>query len=231
MKNVFKLSGILSILIGLAACQSPKSPDAVTSAPKEEAESASGATYTADTASSIVEWIGTKVSGYHTGTVELKSGELTISKGIVTAGRFVLDMPTIIATGPPKVSAEACAKLTGHLHSPDFFDVNKFPEAIFVITGVKPFAGKVNETDDPREEKVSKYKVTNPTHTISGNLTMKGIEKNIEFPAQITISDASIEAQAKFNIDGNQWGVSYTGAPDDLIRDDIHLGIYLKATK
>jgi len=231
MKNLINLFCILFAVSSLTACQSPKSPDAVTSDPKAETEDAAGSTYTANTAESIVEWIGTKVSGYHTGTVNMKSGELTVSNGTVTAGNFVLDMPTIIATGPKKVSEEANGKLTGHLHSADFFDVSKFPEATFTITGVKPFAGTANPTDDPREEKVNKYKITNPTHTISGNLSIKGIEKNIEFPAQVTVSDALVEAKAKFNIDRKQWDISYAGSPDDLIRDEIHLGIYLKATK
>ena len=223
---------LLVVLIGLASCtQSPKSDDAVTSAPKEEKETTAGSTYTVDKSASIVEWIGTKVSGYHTGTVEIKSGELTVSNGNVTSGNFVLSTPTIIATGPPKVKAEANAKLTGHLHSGDFFDVEKFPEATFAITSVKPFEGTMTATDDPREEKVNKYKITNPTHTIGGNLTIKGIEKNIEFPAQITVSDESVEAHAKFNIDRKDWGIVYPGKPDDLIRDAIHLGISIKAAK
>ncbi len=231
MKKLISLYSILVVLIGLTSCQSPKSPEAVTTSPKEEADASSGAKYIADTSASTVEWIGTKVSGYHTGTIKIKSGELTISNGAVTAGNFVLDMPTIVATGPEKVKPEANAKLTGHLHSPDFFDVAKYPEATFVITEVKPFTGTMNDPDDPRQEKLSKYKVTNPTHMVSGNLTIKGIEKNIEFPAQIIIGEATVDANAKFKIDRKQWNINYTGAPDDLIRDDIHLGIYLKARK
>ena len=232
MKNPVNLYGILIALGGLLSCtQAPKSPDASTSAPKAEAEATAGSTFTVDTTASTIEWIGTKVSGYHSGTVKLKNGQLTVSNGTITAGNFTMDMPTIVATGPKSVNAESNGKLTGHLHSADFFDVNKFPEATFAITGVKPFSGTLNEPDNPREEQLSKYKVANPTHTISGNLTIKGIEKNIEFPARITINDATAEAQAKFNIDRKQWGLVYTGKPDDLIRDEIHLGIYLKALK
>jgi polyisoprenoid-binding protein YceI len=171
------------------------------------------------------------VSGYHNGTVNIKKGELTINNGAVTAGNFVMDMPTIVASGPENVSEENSQKLTGHLRSKDFFDVEKFPEATFVITDVKPFSGTVEDRDDARQEKLKKYRVTDPTHKISGNLTMRGETKNIEFPARITVNNNTAEATAKFNIDRKDWGLVYPGQPDDLIRDEIHLGIYLRATK
>jgi hypothetical protein len=60
---------------------------------------------------------------------------------------------------------------------------------------------------------------------------MKGITKNIEFPARVTISDNSVDALAKFNIDRTQWDIVYPGAPDDLIRNEVNLGIALKANK
>src|SRR6266496_5558913 len=118
----------------LAACTAPESDKAKTSEAKQEAANTSGIKYTVDTKASRVEWIGTKVTGYHTGSVNIKNGELTVSNGTVTAGNFVIDMPTIVATGPERVSEADCKKLTGHLHSADFFDVQKFPEATFVIT-------------------------------------------------------------------------------------------------
>jgi len=228
-----KKSSILYAVIvsGLFSCQPPKGPDAVTSEPREAAEVATGTKFTVNTSESLVEWIGTKVSGYHTGTVKLKSGELTVSNGEITSGTFVLDMNSIVASGPDRVGEKANSKLTTHLHSPDFFDVNKFAEATFVITGVKQNDGSVKVVDDQRGEKLNKYKITNPTHSISGNLTVKGLEKNIEFPAEITVSNESVEARAKFNIDRKLWDITYTGQPDDLIRDEIHIGIYLKADK
>jgi polyisoprenoid-binding protein YceI len=232
MKKLINLFSITIVLSGLVACtRVPKSDEAITSPAKEEADATKGLTYKADTGASKIEWIGTKVTGYHTGIVKLKSGELSVSNGSVTAGNFVMDMTSIIATGPKEVSPEACARLTAHLHSPDFFDVNKYPEATFIITGVKPFTGTVTEPDDPRQQKLSEYKVANPTHSISGNLTIKGIEKNIEFPARVTVTDNSAEAWAKFNIDRKQWDISFAGKPDDLVRNEIHLGIYLKALK
>ncbi|HYE56571.1 MAG TPA: YceI family protein, partial [Chitinophagaceae bacterium] len=184
-----------------------------------------------DTTASKVEWIGTKVTGYHSGVVPVKSGELTVADGTITGGRFVMDMNAMLVTGPKGSDAESNNKLLGHLKSADFFEVSAHPEATFVLTGVKPFTGTVSEENDPRQEDISKYKVSNPTHTVSGNLTIKGVTRNIEFPARITVSGNTVDALAKFNIDRSQWNIVYPGQPDDLIRNDIHLGIALKASR
>ena len=111
-----------------------------------------------------------------------------------------------------------------------FFDVAANPEATFTITSIAPFSGTAKDSADPRQESISKYKVTNPTHTVSGNLTIKGVTKNITFPAQLTVSGSSADAIAKFNINRKDWDIVYPGKPDDLIRDEVHLGIALKAT-
>ncbi len=142
-----------------------------------------------------------------------------------------MNMNSIAVTGPEGSKEEGNNKLLGHLKSPDFFEVSANAEAKFVITSVKPFSGTLKQEDETRQESISKYKVGDPTHTVSGNLTIKGITKNIEFPARITNTAGSIDAIAKFNIDRTQWKIIYPGKPDDLIRNDIHLGIALKAAK
>src|SRR6185503_18219271 len=143
-----KLIYVIVAGLFLAACTAPESDKAKTTDAKQEAVNTAGVKYAVDTKASRVEWIGTKVSGYHTGSVNIKSGELMVSNGNITSGSFVMDMPTIVAIGPEKVKKENSEKLTGHLHSAEFFDVQKFPEATFVITDVKPFSGAVNEPDD-----------------------------------------------------------------------------------
>src|SRR5258705_1197687 len=150
-----KLNNVLVAGFFFAACTSPESDKAKTSEAKQEAVNTSGVKYTVDTKASRVEWIGTKVSGYHTGSVNIKSGELMVSNGNIISGNFVMDMSSIVAIGPEKVSKQNSEKLTGHLHSAEFFDVQKFPHATFVITGVKPFSGEVNEPDDERQQKLN----------------------------------------------------------------------------
>lgn len=220
-----------AMFIFVSCTDAPESDDAKITGAKEVSENKKGEKWNLNVAGSKIEWIGTKVTGYHTGTVPLKSGEVYVNHNQVTGGSFMMDVANMNVSGP-KGDTSGNAKLLGHLKSADFFDVTKYPEASFELTGVKPYEGSaIEDTVDARQEEISEYKVNDPTHTVSGNLTMKGITKNIEFPARITVSGNSAEAIAKFNIDRKQWGIVYEGKPDDLIRDEIHLGISIKAAK
>ena len=205
---------------------------AKTSEAKEVTKNTSDQKWKLDTAASKIEWVGTKVTGYHTGQVPLKSGEIFVKDGEVTGGKFVMDLANMQVVGPKSVDAASSKKLLGHLKSADFFDVEKNPEGNFELTGVRPYQGTaIKDSADPRQEQIDKYRVTDPTHIVSGNLTLKGVTKNVEFPARITISGDNAEAIAKFNINRKDWGIVYPGKPDDLIRDAIHLGISIKAEK
>lgn len=226
-----KISYLLAAAMFLfAACADAPESDKAATTEAQEVNTTKGTSFKVDTTASKVEWVATKVTAYHTGTLNVKSGELIVQDGNVTGGNFVLDMTSIVVSGPPGSDAKANAKLLAHLKSPDFFDVAANPEATFTITSVAPFSGTAKDSADPRQESISKYKVTNPTHTVSGNLTIKAVTKNITFPAQLTISGSSANAIAKFNINRQDWDIMYPGKPDDLIRNEVHLGIALKAT-
>ena len=219
------------LLVLLISCTNAPDAEKAKTSEAKEVSTATGEALKVDTNASKIEWVATKVSGYHTGTVNIKSGELNIQDGKPTGGNFVLDMTSMVVSGPPGNDEKSNNKLLNHLKSPDFFEVSAHPVANFVITSITPFSGTVKDTADPRQESISKYKVANPTHTVSGNLTIKGVTKNIEFPASIVVSNNSANAIAKFNVDRRQWNIVYPGQPDDLIRNDIHLGISLKAGK
>lgn len=229
MKSTF----LLFVLMGFFACtDAPESDEAKTTEAKDVNENKAGEKWNLNVAESKIEWIGTKVSGYHTGTVPLKTGDIYVNNDEVTGGRFVMDVANMAVSGPKGSDTAGNRKLLGHLKSADFFDVAQHPEGVFELTGVKPYKGDaVRDTNDVRQEEINEYKVTNPTHTVSGNLTLKGVTKNIEFPARIAVSGNTAEAIAKFNINRKDWGIIYAGKPDDLIRDEIHLGISIKATK
>lgn len=204
-----KIALMLVAGIFFAAC-TPKNPDGEKAETTDSAEvaAAEGTEVALNIAASKIIWTGSKVSGSHTGDVALKSGSLTVNGGKITGGNFVADLNTINDTD---MQGEFKGKLEGHLKSPDFFDVAQFPEAKFEITGVieGAEAGKV---------------------TISGNLTMRGVTKNITFPATVTeATETSVKASADFNVLREDWGLVYTGMADDLISKEFNLKIELVA--
>jgi polyisoprenoid-binding protein YceI len=116
-------------------------------------------TYSVDAAKSTMNWRAEKITGFHEGTIGIKSGSLKVEKNKVISGSFAINMTTIVDTD--LTDAEYNKKLTGHLSSPDFFDVVKFPEATFTLT--KPID------------------LTKSVTEVHGNLTLKGISKPLMF--------------------------------------------------
>ncbi|MFD2598556.1 YceI family protein [Sphingobacterium corticis] len=194
----------------LSACAgNPEGKKAETADAIESGE-AVGTAYQVDTTQSTVKWTGTKMTGAHEGTVNIKSGELFVDNEAITGGSFVLDMNTISSTD---LDGEYKEKLDGHLKAEDFFNVAANPEASFQITEVKAGAS-ANEVK------------------ISGNLTIKGISKNITFDAKVDeLTETTVKASADFNIAREDWGVNYSGKEDDLISKEINFKIALVATK
>jgi polyisoprenoid-binding protein YceI len=223
---------VSGIFLTISCTNAPDSDKAKTSDAKVVDQNKAGESWKLNVSESKIEWVGTKVTGYHVGNVPMKSGEINVNTGQVTGGKFVLDIANMQVVGPKGSDSASNNKLLGHLKSNDFFDVAAHPEGTFELTSVQPYKGAaIKDSSDARQEEISNYKVLYPTHLVSGNLTLKGVTKNIEFPASITVSGNSAEATAKFNINRKDWGIVYPGKPDDLIRDDIHLGIYIKAAK
>lgn len=95
-------------------------------------------------------------------------------------------------------------KLVAHLKSPDFFDVAQFPTASFASTSVTG-------------EGTSK--------TVTGNLTLRGVTKEISFPATIEATPTEVKGHAEFAINRKDFGIVYPGKPDNLIQDNVVLTI------
>lgn len=174
---------------------------------------------------SSIEWLGVKPTGQHNGTVNITEGKLDVKDGAVVGGTFTIDLKTIKVLD--LTDAKMNAKLTGHLNSADFFDTENHPVAKFEITAVAPFTGTLTAETTVK-----------PTHTITGNLTMRGQTKSISFPAQVTVSGTSVSAVTpQFLIDRTQWGVNFKSKTidakfkDDFINDEMGLTIKLEASK
>jgi len=104
-------------------------------------------------------------------------------------------------------------KLVGHLKSPDFFDVEKFPVTRFQSTKI--------ETGGER----------GATHTVTGNLELHGVTKSIRFPASISLAADNVSVKSEFGINRKDFGIVYPGKPDDLIKDEVLIRLNLVATK
>lgn len=190
-----------------------KSGDTVETSEAGEVAVATGSTVTLDAASSKVNWRGYKPTGQHFGIIPVTGGELSLEGDAITAGSFTFDI-TKLEIHDMEAGSENHGKLFGHLQSDDFFDAANHPQATFEITSVEPYsAGTIEDQDQFESENTPKSESeiapANPTHWISGNLTMRGTTKNIKFPANVSINNGKVAAKAGFNIDRTNWGLSY----------------------
>ena len=81
--------------------------------------------------------------------------------------KFVPPIFNMRSEGSFYLEGEKKTDLEGHLKNQDFFEVEKFPTGHFEIVKVEEMA------------------IENATHKITGNLTLKGITKSVEFPIKI----------------------------------------------
>jgi len=235
-----KTSGLfLATTLILASCGNNKETVETTDA--QEVVAAVGDTMQINTAESEVNWRGYKPSGQHHGIIPITSGEIMVDADQVTGGKFVFDV-TKLEVHDLEAGSDNHGKLTGHLQSEDFFDASNHPEATFEITAVEAFASgdslenKEEFATDNTPKSASDQMVANPTHWISGNLTMRGTTKNIKFPAAVSFANGSLSAQAGFNIDRTQWGLAYGDeagavdkAKDQFIYNTVSVGFNIKA--
>lgn len=175
-----------------------------------------------DLAASTVKWTGSKITGSsHDGLVKLKAGQVEVSHGMLNGGNFEIDMNSI-TNDDLKDSPKDQAKLVGHLKSDDFFDTKKFPTALFKITSVKP---------------LTPAKAGDPTHEITGDLTLKGKTLPTTFQAIVTLKEAAAEASATLKIDRTKWDIRYgsgkffTNLGDRVIKDEFTMDLKLVAAK
>jgi len=164
------------------------------------------ATYAFDQAASKVSWVGSKVTGKHDGGFTTFKGTVDLPDG--TTDRAKVDVE-IDATS---ITCDT-TKLTGHLKSPDFFDVEKHPKATFVSTSIAKGGEK------------------GATHTVTGNLTIKGITKSVTFPATVVLAGDTANVDAEFAINRRDFSLNYAGMPNDLIRDEVVIKLTIRGKK
>lgn len=168
--------------------------------------------YLIDNSESTIKWKGKKLGTVHEGTIRIKEGYLLVKNDSVVGGNVQIDMNTIVVVDLKDETYNA--KLVGHLKDKDFFDAINHPMATFALSKIK--SGEGNEM-------------------VNGQLAIKGIKKDIEFPAKVNISDNKVSANGTAIIDRTLWDIKYGSGKffenlgDKTISDDIEIEFDLVA--
>ena len=220
MKNLFFIIST-ALAFGVASCKQPAGEKAEVGEAAQVVES-SGTHIPVDIVSSVINWEGAKPTGTHTGTIKLSKGDIILEGQTLKGGSFTIDMNSITDTdleGNMKDRLENHLKGFAEGKEDHFFNVAKFPTGQFDITKVTKISG-----DEAA------------THLIYGNLTLKGVTKEVGFKALIGIGKQRVEVSTPpFTIDRTLWGVNYGSKTvfddlgDNFVNDDIGLRINLKA--
>lgn len=188
---------MIVVALGFACAANPaddKAKATVGNAAQETNSPKSGATETLAITpeNSKVEFVASKVTRSHNGSFEQFSGTIELVADNVANSRVTIDIDTASVVADDE-------QLTGHLKTPDFFDVAKFPKATFVSTKI--------EGSGP--------------YTVTGNFELHGVKKSITFPATIMVAKHNVAVSADFAINRKDFGIVYKGKADDLIRDEV----------
>lgn len=172
-------------------------------------------TYSPDLSKSTVKWNGKKVAGEHFGQVKISKGELTLEGTDIKNGTIEIDMSSITCEDleNPKYNK----KLVDHLKSGDFFSTDQYPKAIFKITDAS--LGKGGHYD------------------VTGDMTIKGITKPVQFKAQLSEKKGKITYKAQITLDRTKWDIKYKSKSffeelkDNFIYDEFTLDVTLVLNK
>ncbi|MBQ4820435.1 YceI family protein [Aquimarina sp. MMG016] len=156
---------------------------------------------------SSINWVGKKVTGEHSGTLNLSSGHLIFDGENITGGEFIVDMTTLKVTDLE--AGKGKEKLEGHLSSDDFFGIKNHKTAKLVV---------------------SKAKKTDKGYKIAGDLTIKGKTNPITFNLAVNGSTAS----TTLSVDRTKYDIKYGSGSffdnlgDKTIYDEFELAVNLK---
>lgn len=178
-----------------------------------------GGLYTFDPASSKITWEGRKTfaKGWiDVGTISIQSGDINVADGKISEGKITIDMNTIAANKTGAGKGEDM--LSKHLKSAEFFDVTVFPTSQFNLTSITKVDGEFS-------------------YQVKGDITIKGITKPVEFPADVYLKDGAIALLGRLVIDRSQFDVKYGSVTffkdigDNAVDNDFVLNLDLIAKK
>jgi len=162
--------------------------------------------YKAVVSESTAEWTGYKATGQHNGVIGIKDGSIIIEDDRIVGGEFTIDMSSITVLDTQN------KKLLKQLKSDDFFGVVEFTTAIFVI---------------------SESFIEGEKTILKGDLTIKGITKNLQFPIVISKNENGqlILESDVFKVNRTKFNITYksktffNNLKDKFIKDEFDMKI------
>lgn len=203
------------------ACEKAPKGDEAKITEKEEGLVPTGQTFVVDTARSYVKFTGHGVGKNHPGRFKLNYGAVAIANDSISGGSFVINIKSMRME---EQGENIETKLRPHLLSGDFFDAEKFGTATFEITNVIPYEPKDGE----------KSLIEGANFLVSGNFTLKGVTKNISFPARVDLDANTLKGKANFDIDRREWQMNYGNDKtlgDKFISETVNIEFYLEARR
>ena len=205
-----------TLSLGLFGCDDPAddvsaatvvegAASAETETPEAEA-TVEPETLTINEDNSSIGFVGSKVTGSHEGGFRDFEGTIAYNPEDATQSTINVTIQTASLFADDE-------RLTNHLKSDDFFNVEAIPTATFTSSSIT----EGGEGD--------------ATHTITGVLNLHGQEQTIQFPATVNVSDSEVRATSEFSIDRTDFGMVYPGMQDDLIRERVVIKLDLRAPR
>ncbi|MBS3147884.1 YceI family protein [Candidatus Woesearchaeota archaeon] len=162
--------------------------------------------YVLNTQKSTLGWTASRIVGIpHVGTVSLREGVLIAEKDSLW-GDFTIDLNSIS-------ESKNNSRFLTHVKSADFFDVETYPTSQFTINSAE--------------------KTGTDSYSLTGELTIKDITREITFPATFLFEGDSLLANASFEINRLDWNITYDSGSifgelgDKAIKDEIGYALLL----
>jgi len=221
----YLLTAVMALSLFAAACEDPAANKAKATVSEPSANASNTAASTSNTATapapavvkgeglaingenSKVEFTGSKVTGKHEGGFKTFAGTIDLVNDKPAESSVTVDIETASVFADDE-------KLTGHLKSKDFFEIEKFPKASFKSTKIE--ADAANGAD---------------AYTVTGDFNLHGVTKSISFPATIKAGADAVDVNAEFAINRKDFGIVYAGQADNLINDNVVIKLTLKAPR
>ena len=211
LNRLTQFGSIMLMTVVIVACggSAKQSSEESTSETTETPETSVSGTFAVSNDESSVAWKGEVAGVYgHNGVIDIKEGTFTVTDGKLTGGTVVIDMTTIqpLDTASYEASGKTPQDLVDHLTTGDFFLVEEYPEANFVV---KSHEG----------------------NTITGDLTIRGNtnEETVEL-SSFEVTENVFQSEGKLVFDRQKYDVNWEHYIEDyILSDDIELTLTIMA--